>query len=136
MRRVLRSPAEAPNGWPHVVVWWHTAMRAVVSGACLSECAAATPRQWPHTWNYPGRSVSLATQELTPLDCFNLVSRSLRRLLEAADKPQLIYPPRCLTPQVLTWVVEHHAAWMKDFSVSTDAHVVMGGALSFLVVFR
>ena len=41
------------------------------------------------------------------------------------------------TISVVTFIIENHANWLRDyFSMPMDAHVVMGSALSFLVVFR
>eukprot|EP00966_Prymnesium_polylepis_P230274 5328261-Prymnesium_polylepis.1 len=50
----------------------------------------------------------------------------------------MFYPWAIITTlvTVLTWFLEAHKEFIGEFSLSTDAHIVMGGTLSFLVVFR
>jgi len=52
--------------------------------------------------------------------------------------PFIFYPWITLTAFItfLTAFVEYHREYLGEFSLSTDAHIIMGGALSFLVVFR
>jgi hypothetical protein len=61
-----------------------------------------------------------------------------RPTLQARMTPFMYYPWVCITVWVslLTWIVEIHKEFMTEFSLSTDAHIVMGSALSFLIVFR
>ena len=58
--------------------------------------------------------------------------------LSARMTPFIFYPWSIITVTItlLTIYVETHRELLPDFSFSTDAHVIMGGALSFLVVFR
>ena len=52
--------------------------------------------------------------------------------------PFMFYPWFIITllVTILTWFVQSNQQFMHSFSVSSDAHVILGGALSFLVVFR
>ena len=58
--------------------------------------------------------------------------------LTARMTPFIFYPWAAITIMItlITLFVETHREYISDFSFSTDAHVIMGGALSFLVVFR